>query len=773
MAEHRPPSSCDGRWSSTVLESIADAVIAADAEDRISFMNPPAEELTGWPLGEAGGRPIAEVFRLIDETTGRPIEWPRAAVRHVRSVLLIRHDGRTLPIEDSISPMTDEAGRRTGTVVVFHSIDERRRAEEALRRSEEQLQALFNQVAVGIAQLGLKGHFVLVNQRYSEIVGRPVAEIMATRLHDLIDPEDRPRTEAAFREVAEGGADVLIEKRHVRRDGSTVWTSENISLVRDSAGLPRSVVTICQDVSDRRRAEEALRRSEERLKITYERAPVGIFEVDLEGRFLRVNGRYCEILGYSREELLALSLRDVTYPDDLKADSALYARLLAGESPSCRLENRCVRKGGQVVWVELTGCLIPERGEGSAFGIGFAQDITDRKRAEEGLRQAHVELERRVEERTAELGESNAALQAEIAERTRAEEELRRTNQALRALIRASPLAITALDSSGRVTLWNPAAERTFGWTEREVMGRPLPTIPEDLRQEFAAGLAASLRGEVHAGHETRRIRKDGSAIAVSLWTAPLCDARGEPCGRLAVVEDITGRRRAEEARTALLRRTVTAQEEERLRIARELHDQMGQHLAALMLGLGAIEEHAQDPVAAAEARRMRDLANRIGREVHRIALELRPTALDDWGLQTALTNYAGEWSRRARVTVQTRFAGIDRRRLPAPVETALYRVVQEALTNVLKHAQAGRVSLIVERRPDHVLAIVEDDGRGFDVEAVMGAPDAARRLGLLGMQERVALVRGELEVESSPGGGTSLFIRIPLRDDGEVDEHG
>jgi signal transduction histidine kinase len=241
----------------------------------------------------------------------------------------------------------------------------------------------------------------------------------------------------------------------------------------------------------------------------------------------------------------------------------------------------------------------------------------------------------------------------------------------------------------------------------------------------------------------------------------------------MGVVEDITDRKRAEEARTALLRRIVTAQEEERLRIARELHDQMAQHLAALMLGLGAIQEHAPDPAASAEARRMHDLANRIGREVHRIALELRPTALDDWGLQTALTNYAGEWSRRARVPVQTRFAGIDRRRLPPPVETALYRTAQEALTNVLKHARAGRVSLIVERRPGHVLAIIEDDGRGFDVGTVMGAPDAARRLGLLGMQERVALVGGSLEVESSPEGGTGVFVRIPLGDDGRAAERG
>jgi signal transduction histidine kinase len=240
----------------------------------------------------------------------------------------------------------------------------------------------------------------------------------------------------------------------------------------------------------------------------------------------------------------------------------------------------------------------------------------------------------------------------------------------------------------------------------------------------------------------------------------------------MGVVEEITGRKRAEEARTALLRRIVTAQEEERHRIARELHDQMGQHLAALMLRLGALKERAGDPAIAAEAQRIHEIAGAIGREVHRIALELRPTALDDWGLQRALTSYAAEWSRRARIPLQSRFVGIDRRRLPPAVETALYRTAQEALTNVLKHARAGRVSLIVERRADHVLAIVEDDGRGFDVKAVMSAPDVGARLGLLAMQERVALVGGTLEIESGAG-GTSLFVQIPLAAEEESDDRG
>ena len=182
-----------------------------------------------------------------------------------------------------------------------------------------------------------------------------------------------------------------------------------------------------------------------------------------------------------------------------------------------------------------------------------------------------------------------------IAASRRAEAALREANQVLDALVRASPLAIITLDPEGRVTTWNPAAERIFGWPAGEVLGGPQPNVPDDLRGEHDSALAASSRGESLAGFETRRLRRDGSCVDVEIWTAPLRDARGEFSGRLAIVADVTARKQAEAERAELLRRLVTSQEDERRRIARELHDQMGQHLAALMLGLQALQEGSDD----------------------------------------------------------------------------------------------------------------------------------------------------------------------------------
>lgn len=232
---------------------------------------------------------------------------------------------------------------------------------------------------------------------------------------------------------------------------------------------------------------------------------------------------------------------------------------------------------------------------------------------------------------------------------------------------------------------------------------------------------------------------------------------------------EIRAREAYQADRMDLLRRLATAQEDERRHIARELHDQMGQHLAALGLGLKALETGGPDsPPARARLRQLQDLADRIGREVHHLALELRPPALDDLGLGTALAHYAERWSERSDVAVDFQASGLEAGRLPAPVETALYRVVQEALTNVLRHAGARRVSLVLQRSDGRAQAVVEDDGRGFDGEATMAAAAAGGRLGLLGMRERLALVGGTLAVESAPGRGTTIIARVPLDARGE-----
>jgi signal transduction histidine kinase len=215
--------------------------------------------------------------------------------------------------------------------------------------------------------------------------------------------------------------------------------------------------------------------------------------------------------------------------------------------------------------------------------------------------------------------------------------------------------------------------------------------------------------------------------------------------------------------RAILLDRTVTAQEQERKRLARELHDSLGQYLTALRLGFNAIEPLcATNHGAQRRLTELKNLAGELGRELNRMAWELRPRALDDLGLRRAVTQFLEVWAERSGLSIDLEI-NLDDRRLPQAVETALFRVLQEAITNVVKHSGADRVSVILDATDDQIRLIVEDDGRGFDQDGGGEQLTLGGRLGLLGVRERIAQLGGSLEVESGVKGGTTIYVRIPL----------
>ena len=214
--------------------------------------------------------------------------------------------------------------------------------------------------------------------------------------------------------------------------------------------------------------------------------------------------------------------------------------------------------------------------------------------------------------------------------------------------------------------------------------------------------------------------------------------------------------------RGRLLERIITVQEDERKRIARELHDETGQALTSLMVGLKALGGATCLEEVRSTADQLRATAAQTLGSLHSLALELRPSVLDDLGLVAALKRYVKDYATGFGLDADFEAVGLEEKRLTPQVETTLYRIVQEALTNVARHAEASQVSVLLGQRRGSVIAIVEDDGRGFDVESVLTSGQPTR-LGLHGMQERASLVGGKLTVESTPGIGTTVFIEIPL----------
>ena len=217
----------------------------------------------------------------------------------------------------------------------------------------------------------------------------------------------------------------------------------------------------------------------------------------------------------------------------------------------------------------------------------------------------------------------------------------------------------------------------------------------------------------------------------------------------------------SEKARGKLLHRIISAQEEERKRISRNIHDHLGQQLTALRLMLSALKEQSNPSSQLDQAY---SIAERIDSEVDFLAWELRPTVLDDLGLVKALENFVNEWSRYLEIPVEFHSTGLKDKRLSPDIEINLYRIAQEALNNVSKHAQAKHVSLLLEKQGKSVVMIIEDDGDGFETSAKESIDINDKRMGLFGMKERVLLVGGTIEIESAVGNGTTIYVRIPVR---------
>ena len=217
-----------------------------------------------------------------------------------------------------------------------------------------------------------------------------------------------------------------------------------------------------------------------------------------------------------------------------------------------------------------------------------------------------------------------------------------------------------------------------------------------------------------------------------------------------------------EEMRVQLLAKVIGAQEDERKRIARELHDETGQALTSMMVGLKFIENSASTAQAREKIAEMRTLAAQTLDEVHHLAMELRPSLLDDLGLFAAVQRYTREYSANMGIDVDSHIDGLMWHRLPSEIEVAVYRIIQEALTNIAKYAEAKKVSVVLRYRDSSLVAVIEDDGKGFDIDSVMASADG-KKLGLFGMYERASLIGGTLTIESKRGVGTTVFLEVPL----------
>jgi len=353
-------------------------------------------------------------------------------------------------------------------------------------------------------------------------------------------------------------------------------------------------------------------------------------------------------------------------------------------------------------------------------------------------------------------------------------EESHAENMRLALVAKQSTDAIMVHDLEGNISFWNPAAERLFGYKPEQIVGRSATMLtPSGLEAEVAGNLQTIRGRRVVDNVETRRLTRDGRVVDVALSAAPMIDpSSGEVIGEICSMRDITDRKRAQETEKQLeqnrqLTRVIqTHLEEERRSIARELHDELGQSVTAIKTIGAAIANRTQSgaPDIHRSAQTIVEVAGRIYDAVHGIIRQLRPSALDNLGLQEAVEDMVNTWrERHPEITCHLAMTG-ELADLGETVNITAYRLIQECLTNVLRHADASRVEIELRREAGAIRVSVADNGKGL---AERHEADRAR-FGLMGIRERVQALRGEFELESLPGEGLKVSATIPMTPPGQ-----
>ena len=464
-------------------------------------------------------------------------------------------------------------------------------------------------------------------------------------------------------------------------------------------------------------AHAALQDARDRFEWLYNHAPIGLASLTPSGVFVEINDTAAAILGERREQIVGKPLTAFVQRADT---NALLAYL-----------TRC-REGAEMVSAEL----------------GFRHHQENR---------APVQLTgRRI---PMPIGDLYYTTILDITARRLSEDALRSSEKRYREIVETANEGICIVNIHSHITFVNRQFAQMLGEEIQTLLGQSMfDYLPEeDVAQ---ARLAMTIRRGRQEPEEVRLRRADGRVLWTSVSTTLQYDERGRFSGMLKMYTDITDRKEHNAERARLVSQLVTAQEAERRRIARELHDQIGQHIVGFSLGLKRLGDLSGTGAPASEViAKLKSLTEIMSRDLHHVALELRPTALDDFGLPDALAHYAEDFSRRTGIEADVHCD--EHARINPTAETVIYRIAQEAMTNVLKHARAKRISVLLERRGSGVQLTIEDDGAGFAADRLLRFGSFEKRLGLTGMIERAALIGGELLIESVPGRGTTVILRV------------
>lgn len=583
---------------------------------------------------------------------------------------------------------------------------------------------VFNASPVGIVVENLDGQPLFVNPAFCEFLGFSEEELHTKHCVDFSPPEDAAKDWALFQQLRAGSIDhYQIEKRYFRRDGSLVWGSLSISLLRSQPSP--LVIAMVEDITAKKMAEEARFKHAAIVRSSED----AIISKDVEGSIVSWNSGAERMFGYTEEEAVGQSITMIIPPELRNEENQILARLKAGDRIE-HYETRRVTKTGTNVEVSLTIGPIKDA-TGSVVGFSkIAHDITERKRAKQAL----VEVNRILEAQT-------AALQSR--------EEL------LNIFVENVPAGVAMLDREMRYLQVSQRWCADYSVERSQVLGRShyevFPEVPERWKEVHRRALA----GETVRAEEDLWDREDG-ATWVRWEVRPWRTSAGSVGGILIFAEDITRRKQMEEAVSDISRKLIQSQEQERARIGRELHDDINQRLAMLGVELQRLQDDPSE--IQKHLQELQQQTSEISHDVQSLSHELHASKLEYLGVVAGIRSWCKEFGDRQGMKINFR-ADVSSR-IPAEVGVTLFRILQEALHNAVKHSEVKLIGVQLSEHPSQIVLTVSDAGVGFDVEE-------ARRgtgLGLASMEERARLVSGTIAIDSKPLNGTRIRVCVPFK---------
>lgn len=582
-------------------------------------------------------------------------------------------------------------------------------------REQEAFRTMFEQAGFGVAQVSLDGEWLAVNQALCEILGYSRTELLSKPLQLIARFDDLRAEIIECRKLRDGQVQSFSsQKRHLRRDGRVLWLKATLTLVRDDiTGEPESYLGIIEDRTLHRKAiQNALSKSGQNFRVLTENISDLFFTLGLDLKFSFWNRAAESLTGILSSAVLGRGISEA-FSDGRNAHEL---------EELCRdvLATRLPRSFRFACHISEKDFLFEVTAYPSMDGISVvARDVTSHKRAEEALRRSEEKFSKAFE---------------------------------------ASPAMITIVGITDRQYIEvNRAFEKYTGFQRSEVIGRSISEVSGRVGLQslnYAFGEAVE-QGSVR-NMEALVGRKSGEALIV-LLSAEVVEFDGQPCV-LTVAEDISDRKQVELERTELSRRLMTAQEAERRRIARELHDGIGQSLALLGIQLqraGQLSASGKKNPGVAE---LCTKVKEIGNQVSRLSHQLHSSELEFLGLAVAVKSLCREFSEQYGTRIDCSCTRIPDD-LDNDIALSLLRVVQEALHNIAKHSRASSVTVQLSGESRELALTISDDGIGFEV----GKIRSARGLGLISMRERIHLAGGKFDISSTPGTGTKIQARVPL----------